>query len=57
MTNTHSTLADCHVALSAFQTTVERLPLESIHRTNPVLGLVHQLRGALGTIEVGKEPA
>ena len=53
----HSSLAECHVALSTFQATVERLPVESIHRANPVLGLVHQLRGALGTIELVEEPA
>jgi hypothetical protein len=53
----HSTLADCRVALSAFQATVERLPLESPHRANPVLGLIHQLRGALGTIELVEESA
>jgi hypothetical protein len=47
-----STLADCQAALSEFQATVERLPMESPHRANPALGLIHQLRGALGTIEL-----
>ena len=56
-THTHSTLVDCREALTAFQATVERLPLESPHRANAVLGLIHQLRGRLGTIELVEEPA
>jgi hypothetical protein len=56
-TDTHSTIADCHEALTAFQATVERLPLESPHRANSVLGLIHQLRGRLSTIELVEELA